>query len=215
MLAFMVFGQRRPRGSQAGREMHIFFICAAAIGIALTSTVGAAEPRTNSAESTTPWNERPWSLRASILRAVRGSRIVRRDAPARSTNIVDQEILEIEAVMREQHPGAVVNIGTVVNDCPCEDGPSCTEQVWVVAYLPHASQGLQLSRVNGRWQIGPLQQWWLRFEAFNQKPYPQGRIGDPALTAKVDTYVQEQTALYDSFPLCTHPESSSAKENAG
>ena len=195
--------------------MHIFLICAVAAGVALASPAGAAETGAASTESTTPWNERPWSQRAQIIRAVHRSRIVRRDAPARSANIVDQEILEIEAVMREQHPGAVVNIGTVVNDCPCEDGPRCTEQVWVVAYLPHASQGLQLSRMNGRWQLGPLQQWWLRFEAFNQKPYPQGRIGDPALTAQVEAHLKEQTALYDSFPLCTHAESASANETAG
>lgn len=195
--------------------MHIFLICAVALGIALVLPADAAETSAPSTASTTPWNERPWSLRAPIVRAVRRSRIVRRDAPARSANIVDQEILEIEAVMRQQHPGAVVNIGTVVNDCACEDGPGCTEQVWVVAYLPQASQGLQLSRIDGRWQIGPLQQWWLRFEAFNQKPYPQGRVGDPALSSKVDAYVQQQTFLYDSFPLCTHAESARATEVAG
>lgn len=195
--------------------MRFFLTCAAIVGIGWFSSANSAEPNQASSPSTTPWNERPWSLRASIVRAVHRSRIVRRDAPARSTNIADQEILEIEAVMREQHPGAVVNIGTVVNECPCEDGPDCTEQVWVVAYLPHASQGLQLSRLNGRWQIGPLQQWWLRFERFNQQPYPQGRIGDPTLTAQVEAYLREQTAIYDSFPLCTHAESGAAAKTSG
>lgn len=195
--------------------MRLFLICAVIVGIGYFSPADSAEPIEKADPVTTPWNERPWSLRAPIVRAVIRSRIVRRDAPARSANIVDQEVLEIEAVMREQHPGAVVNIGTVVSECACEDGPTCTEQVWVVAYLPQASQGLQLSRIDGRWQLGPLQQWWLRFEAFNQKPYPQGRIGDPTLTAQVEAHLKEQTALYDSFPLCTRAESGTASETSG
>lgn len=190
--------------------MHIFVNCAVAAVLLLLSPSASAQATSTAAgpdnepgsNSVTPWQERPWSARRPIMEAIHGSRIRRRDTPARIANISDEEVREIESVMREQHPGAVVNIGTVLGDCICEDGPQCSEQVWVVAYLPQASQGLQLSRINERWQLGPLQRWWLRYEDFHQRPYPQGRIGDPEFAARVDAYVAEQTALFDSFPHC-------------
>lgn len=150
----------------------------------------------------TPWNERPWSERRALVKRIHRSRIGRRDHPLRADNINDEEVREIEAVMLARHPGAVVNIGAVVNNCPCEDGPACSEQVWVVAYRPEASLGLQLSRLDGRWQVGPLQRWWLRFDEFQQRPFPTGRSGDPQLQAQLEAFLAEQTALYDSFPEC-------------
>jgi hypothetical protein len=61
-------------------------------------------------------------------------------------------------------PDAIVNISGVVTGCACEDGPACSDQVWVVAYRPEWSKGLELSKINGHWTVGPLQQWWLDYE---------------------------------------------------
>jgi hypothetical protein len=85
----------------------------------------------------------------------------RRDGPLRKTNISDQEVREIQAVAATVSPGAIVNISGVVTGCPCEDGPACTDQVWVVAYRPDQSRGLQLSKISDHWTIGAVQQWWL------------------------------------------------------
>lgn len=187
------------------------WLAAAAVGasmlvspvVASDSAAANSAPRSTSLKSAvTPWNERPWSERRALVKRIHRSRIGRRDHPLRADNINDEEVREIEAVMLARHPGAVVNIGAVVNHCPCENGPACSEQVWVVAYRPEASLGLQLSRLDGRWQVGPLQRWWLRFDEFQQRPFPTGRSGDPELQAQLDAYLAEQTALYDSFPNC-------------
>ena len=62
-------------------------------------------------------------------------------------------------------PRAMVNISPVVTNCPCEEGPNCTAQVYVVATTGDNSKGLQLSRLKDQWMVGVVQQWWLRREA--------------------------------------------------
>lgn len=63
------------------------------------------------------------------------------------------------------YPEAIVSIGGVTTGCPCEDGPSCTARVAVVAADPDQSHGLTLSRIEGQWVVGPLQEWWLEYHA--------------------------------------------------
>jgi len=50
----------------------------------------------------------------------------RRSAPLREININDEEVRQIEAVVRELIPGAIVTISGVAQGCPCEDGPGCS-----------------------------------------------------------------------------------------
>jgi hypothetical protein len=100
--------------------------------------------------------------------------------------------------MSQLQPGALVNIGTVVTGCPCEDGPSCTEQVWVVAYQPERSVGLVLSRIDGRWGIGPLQQWWLDYDDLEARresfrSYDDFIVATEALTRRHPKCVVEST----------------------
>ena len=119
----------------------------------------------------------------------------RRDGPLRDINISDDEIREVQAIKEKYLPSDYVNISPVVTDCACEEGPTCTAQVWVVATLNGKERGLQLSRLNDHWGVGVVQQWWLKFHAIQWQ-----RTGDSWLD-----YLLHQKAvndLYEEFPQC-------------
>jgi hypothetical protein len=84
-----------------------------------------------------------------------------RDGPLRKANLSDDEAREIQSVMSPIYPGAILNISGVVTGCPCEEGPSCSDQVWVVPDNEIKTDGALLSRMSDRWTIGPIQKWWL------------------------------------------------------
>ena len=119
----------------------------------------------------------------------------RRDTPLRDLNISDNEIREVEAIARKYLPQSFVNISPVVGECPCEEGPTCTAQVYVVATTAKSSRGLQLSRLNDRWNVSRVQQWWHRREAIVAQ-----NTGD----ALRDHYLYDKAVneLYEEFPLC-------------
>lgn len=119
----------------------------------------------------------------------------RRDTPLRDLNISDNEIREVEALVQKYLPQSLVNISPVVGECPCEEGPTCTAQVYVVATTRASSRGLQLSRLNDRWNVSRLQQWWHRREAIIRQ-----NTGNSLL----DDYLYDKAVneLYEEFPLC-------------
>jgi hypothetical protein len=129
----------------------------------------------------------------------------RRDTPLRYENISDDEVRELQAVARGVVPEALINISGVVSGCPCQDGPLCTHQVWLVAYRPGFSRGLLLSRIDGTWVIGPVQQWWLTYDdlrsrAHTFRPY--------------SAYLEEERRLAEIFPACrTGPDHVGAPPN--
>jgi hypothetical protein len=88
----------------------------------------------------------------------------RRDGPLRELNLSDNEVREIQAVVLQAYPGSILNISGVVTGCPCEEGPMCTDQVWVVAHNDGHTNGLQLSRVGGLWTVGMVQRWWTDYQ---------------------------------------------------
>ena len=49
--------------------------------------------------------------------------------------------LSTRAVPSAELPGAIVNIGGVVSGCTCEEGASCSDQVWIVAYRSRSERG--------------------------------------------------------------------------
>src|ERR1041384_2049145 len=57
----------------------------------------------------------------------------RRDTPLRVLNITDEEIREVQALARKYEMSELMNISPVVMGCPCEEGGSCTEQVYIVS----------------------------------------------------------------------------------
>lgn len=118
----------------------------------------------------------------------------RRDAPLRAENISDNEVREIQAVAHGVVPDTLVNISGVVTGCPCEEGQGCSDQVWIVAYSPGQMKGLQLSRINGRWTLGPVQQWWLDLERIDDR---RERF------ASWTEYLTARRQLYDKFPSCS------------
>ena len=115
----------------------------------------------------------------------------RQDGPLRETNLSDNEVREIQAIVFDIYPGAILNISGVVTGCPCEEGPACADQVWIVARSNGQTNGLQLSRIGGRWAIGVVQQWWLNYEKL--------RTDRTMPSAKHWAALQD---MQDKFPVC-------------
>ena len=119
----------------------------------------------------------------------------RRDTPLRELNISDDEVREVEAVAYRYLPRTTINISPVVTDCPCEEGLACNAQVYVVSTVKDEWCGLQLSRMNNHWQLGIVQEWWLRFQAI-RAPHTGDSFLDFYLTQKA------RSELYEQFPAC-------------
>jgi hypothetical protein len=93
--------------------------------------------------------------------------------------------------MSPVYPGAILYISGVVTGCPCEEGPSCSDQVWVVPQNELKTNRTLLSRISGRWTIGPIQEWWLN-KAHLEADYH--------LTA--GQRAEALDALWEKFPAC-------------
>lgn len=116
----------------------------------------------------------------------------RRDAPMRYVNLSDNEMREIQGVASEHLSNTVLNVSPVIEGCPCEEGPLCTDQVYVVTHASGKSVGLQLSRVKKVWKVGVVQLWWLKYDALR------------AQTKSMDyqKFVRAESELYRDFPIC-------------
>ncbi len=119
-------------------------------------------------------------------------RPARPDGPNRYLNISDDEVREVQLAVSEVLPRAIVNISAVTVGCPCEDGPLCTDQVWILATRSERTHGLLLSRIQGKWMIGPVQRWWLRYEALLERLRSSSNADE----------LQSTDKLYGEFPLC-------------
>ena len=116
----------------------------------------------------------------------------RRGGPLRELNLSDNEVREIQSVALSIFPGSILNISGVVTGCPCEDGPSCSDQVWIVAHKPGETRGLELSLINEHWTVGIVQRWWLdlaKLESNRQSIAPAA-------------FEQARQDMYDRFPAC-------------
>jgi hypothetical protein len=130
------------------------------------------------------------------------TRPARLEGPLRVENISDEEVREIQGVMREHFPGAIVNIGGVTTGCPCGDGAGCESQVWVVAHQVSRSDGLMLSRIDDQWVIGPLQQWWRRYDQLSSLRIEALGSGEPDRLETARNFLQQRNQLEDEFPAC-------------
>lgn len=135
-----------------------------------------------------------------ISNRIRQSQPHRRDGPLRELNLSDNEVREIQALAMQIYPGSILNISGVVKGCPCEEGPMCADQVWIVAHSAGQTNGLQLSRVGGRWTIGVVQQWWLDYQRLLNNPTSERRTWYTALEE-----------MQNKFPAC--PEEASGAAN--
>jgi hypothetical protein len=119
----------------------------------------------------------------------------RRDTPLRDLNISDVEVREVQGIAARFLPRALVNISPVVAECPCEEGPNCTAQVYVLATAKGKTSGLQLSRTKDVWDVGVVQKWWLKRAAIQRQ-----NTGN----AFLDDYLAEKARndLLEEFPMC-------------
>jgi len=115
----------------------------------------------------------------------------RSPGPLREVNINDEEVRQIEAVVHDAFPGAIVTISGVTQGCPCEDGPACSAQVSTAIYRQNTMRGLALSDINEHWVIGPLQQWYLDSAKLERTAFPNRAA-----------YAAAREALDDRFPAC-------------
>jgi hypothetical protein len=128
--------------------------------------------------------------RQRVAARIRETQPGRRDAPLRKTNLSDNEAREIQYVMAQVYPGVILNISGVVEGCPCEEGAFCSDQVWIVPrYDPNIS-GVSLSRINGHWAVGPIQQWWI------------DRAKLEADTHLTPNHHDALDSLWEQFPAC-------------
>lgn len=129
----------------------------------------------------------------------------RRNSPTRYLNISDEEVREIQSAASEVVGKVVVTIGPVVVGCPCEDGTSCTDQVWILAHLPKETVGLLLSKIGGHWDIGTVQRWWLRDFELRSRDHCSS-------TAECDALEYARRKHMDDFPMCGINEEKLSKE---
>jgi hypothetical protein len=184
-----------------GRIMRSALFCTFA-ALALTGTAHAQKAPKNlthedyvqMSDDLAYWDSQSYRYGKILAHAMK-LRPDRRDTPLRELNISDNEVREVEAIAYHYLPRSLVNISPVVTECPCEEGPVCTAQVYIVATLKDKSRGLQLSRMNDRWQLGVVQEWWLRYQSIGRP-----NTGDSFL----DFYLRKkaQSELLEEFPAC-------------
>lgn len=121
----------------------------------------------------------------------------------RNENLNDIEVREIIRTTRTVTPGAIVNIDGVRSSCPCEDGPKCSAQVWVVAYESDKSNGLILSKIENKWVIGPVQKWWLQYNSLRDELRAAYRRGSEDSKDKIAVLKIKLNGIWENFPVCT------------
>lgn len=124
----------------------------------------------------------------------------RRDTPLREVNISDNEVREVQDIASQYAMNTMLNISPVVAGCPCEEGPLCTDQVYVIATLPEKTVGLQLSRVRNAWVVGAVQKWWLRYDVL---------LKEGATAKDYEEFRQKRNRMLLEFPACALKEGES------
>jgi hypothetical protein len=156
--------------------------------LSIAGSVAAQQPSPRPADDTYTRAMR----KVSLIQRVHELRPRRRDEPLRYENISDIEVREIQLVAEKYIPKSIVNISPVVTGCPCEEGPQCTDQVYIVANGADKSMGLQLSRVKNSWKVGVVQDWWLRYDALRAR----------SSTMDWRAYEASEAELFRELPQC-------------
>jgi len=141
------------------RGMRFAFILLAALAVMAPVLLNAQAPKPRATREA----ERAQALK-TLDRAFE-LKPQRRDVPLRELNISDDEVREVQLVAQGYIPKTLLNISPVVAGCPCEEGPQCTDQVYLIAENSPQAKGLQLSRVKKAWRVGVVQEWWFKYEA--------------------------------------------------
>jgi len=123
----------------------------------------------------------------------------RPNGPLRQDNITDEEVREVQRAALELYPDSIVSISGVTDGCDCEDGSSCTAQVWLALNREYRTRSLVLSKIDGHWRIGAVQSWQLHYDE-HQTSNPGFGRGPKQLE-----WQQENQRLLDNFPTCPTP----------
>jgi hypothetical protein len=126
----------------------------------------------------------------------------RPNGPMREDNITDEEVRELQNVARLVYPDTIVIIGAVTDGCDCEDGSSCTNQVWLVLNREnYQTRNLVLSKIGGHWKVGAVQSWLIEYDAHQSQPgYPGWGSSEQSRAWR-----RENQRLLDNFPTCPVP----------
>lgn len=171
----------------------LFLILAIIIAGSLTFTAAFADDKNWSA----------WKAEHERRRYIHTTRPRRLDEPLRVENISDDEVREIQAVICEVFPGAIANISGVTDKCPCEEGPACDSQVWVLAHRNDRYDGVLLSRIESKWVVGAIQLWWFRYDQLQSQMMSSLRARTPEDREKYQRVLEELAMHQDLFPSCT------------
>lgn len=140
------------------------------------------------------WMEREWRLGELEERALTAYPR-RRDTPLRDLNMTDEEVREVQVIARKYEMPELVNISPVVTGCPCEEGGSCTEQVYITSRVGERTVGMQLSRKKNLWTVGVVQKWWLEYAALKSR--------EPTMPYREFRAAKENLLL--RWPACARP----------
>jgi hypothetical protein len=197
--ALIAFEERRPKPPSTGFHAKAFSLVPTG-WVEGGEWIISARPHTlvelmqliatpDSRALTARWRE--WQHQNEIIRRQIESDPHRQAGSLRAVNISDDEVRQIEGVVRAMIPSSIVSISGVVQGCPCEDGPGCTARVWVAAYRPERTTWLELSEINSNWAVGPVQQWYLESEKLDASQWPSYAARSAA-----------RQALDDRYPAC-------------
>ena len=135
-------------------------------------------------------------MQSGDLRHLNGTRHMRAE------NVSDDEIREIQAATITIYPGAIANVSGVTAGCPCEEGPMCDSQVWILAHRDSRYNGLMLSRISNKWVVGPLQIWWFEYDLL-AKTISELQSEKPADYWTIYFELREKRIqLEEAFPSC-------------
>lgn len=135
-----------------------------------------------------------WNRREELERYIYQSKPKQRDGPLRYLNLSDDESRQIQSAIAAVMTPQFVSIGGVVTGCPVLEGPSCTDQVWVLVHRTGKTVELQMSKIGNQWAIGPTQRWWLCDDDLEAR---RGRF------SSYDAYQSAKNKLIDDFPQCS------------
>jgi hypothetical protein len=120
----------------------------------------------------------------------------------RAENIRDEEVKEIQMVVAALDRGFITSIGGVVAGCHCEEGPACTDEISVALQKAGRTVGMNFSKIEGKWQLGELQKWDLKYQAVLAK-YRDISFAPARERGKLrQAYAEELATLLAEMPQC-------------
>jgi hypothetical protein len=173
-------------------------------GLFLAAGAPAAEPLKTSAGAEAGRRDEAVNMEVRLRELDARSRQLfprRRDTPLRYLNITDSEVRELQVIARKYNLSELLNISPVVEGCPCEEGGTCTEQVFIVGNIDQKAYGLQLSRRKNLWTVGVVQRWWLERAALEARE----KVMD------VRSFQKARDRLLMEFPQCAPTDGQAAQ----